>query len=270
MAFKEHPEFLPPSSLDAVIWRYMDLAKLLSLIDRAALYFVRVDKLASQDPFEGFYTNANVQADNIQYSDVPKELLEKNNIKDENTFRMIIESNKQIRAFVKAQREYTFVNSWHAQEHESAAMWNFYVKSNEGIAIESSYARLITALANYEDFEVHIGMMKYIDYYREFIPAGNMLSPFLYKRKSFEHEKELRALIWTPQNGKNTIGNLSENKFRDQAGLYIPVNLEALISRVYLSPTAPYWMLELLESLFKKYGLKIRIVQSDLATTPVY
>jgi hypothetical protein len=56
MAFKEHPEFAPPSSPDATIWRYMDFATFLSLLDRSALFFVRLDKLAEVDPFEGYYT----------------------------------------------------------------------------------------------------------------------------------------------------------------------------------------------------------------------
>src|SRR5574340_1150825 len=123
MAFKEHPEFLPPPNPNATIWRYMDMAKFLSLIDKSALFFVRVDKLASQDPFEGFYTNANVQADNIQFSDMTEEWREQTDIKDEQTFRTIIESHKQIRQVVKAEREVTFVSAWHTQEHESAAMW---------------------------------------------------------------------------------------------------------------------------------------------------
>jgi hypothetical protein len=248
----------------------MDLAKFLSLLDKEALFFVRVDKLAVQDPFEGFYTNVNVLADKIQFSDTTEEWRQQTGIQDEKTLQLVIESNRRIRDVVKADREVTFASSWHTQEHESAAMWNLYVRSSEGIAVESSYDRLVAALQDYGDFEVHIGMMKYIDYQREFIPLGNMLSPFMYKRKSFEHEKELRALIWTPQHGKNVIGNPALNKFRDHVGLCVPVNLEVLISRVFVAPTAPHWMLELLESVVKKYGLKAPVVQSDLASTPVY
>lgn len=256
MAFKEHPNFSLPSSPTATIWRYMDLAKFLSLLDKRALFFVRVDKLASQDPFEGFYTNVNVLADNIQFSDKTEEWRNKR--------------NRFMQELAKAEREVTFASSWHTQEHESAAMWNLYIRSNEGIAVESSYDRLVAALQDYGDFEVFIGMMKYIDYQHEIIPLGNTLSPFMYKRKSFEHEKELRALIWTPQDGKNFIGNPAINKFRDHVGLYVPVNLEVLISRVFVSPTAPQWMLELLESVVNMYGLKAPVVQSDLASTPVY
>ena len=39
-------------------------------------------------------------------------------------------------------RDCTAVNCWHINEHESAAMWDLYLKSNEGIAIQSTYQKL--------------------------------------------------------------------------------------------------------------------------------
>ena len=270
MAFKEHSEFQPPSSPDATIWRYMDLAKFLSLVDRSALFFVRVDKLSDADPFEGYYTTANVEADNIRFEDMPQEWRERTNIRDEQAFRMLLQSNKRIREIAKADRQVSFVSSWHAQEHESAAMWNLYVKSQEGIAVQSTYQRLVDSLQGYEEFEVYIGMVRYIDYNNDFIPLGNALLPYIHKRKSFEHERELRALIWTPQHGKNMIGDPLQNKFRDKSGLYVPVDIERLIKCVYVAPTAPRWIAELVTSVIQKFDVKKDVVQSDLASTPVY
>lgn len=66
---------------------------------------------------------------------------------------------------------------------------------------------------------------------------GNTLSPFMYKRKSFEYEDELRALIWTPQHGKNDILNPQENKFANTPGLPVTVEIEQLIEKIkYLVP----------------------------------
>jgi hypothetical protein len=59
------------------------------------------------------------------------------------------------------------------------------------------------------------------------------------------------------------------NKFRDVFGLYVPIDLEELIARVYVAPTAPRWIIELLTSVVEKYKLKKEVVQSDLASTPV-
>ncbi|MFN8224152.1 MAG: hypothetical protein U0R50_13000 [Gaiellales bacterium] len=45
-----HPVFNAPPD-DTVVWRYIDLAKLISLLDHRALYFARADTLG--DPHEG-------------------------------------------------------------------------------------------------------------------------------------------------------------------------------------------------------------------------
>lgn len=270
MPYKDHPEFLPPQETNAKIWRYMDLAKFLSIIDRRCLYFVRLDQLTNFDPFEGYYTNLNVQFGKARFEDMPQEWKENTGINTPEIFNKIIESNKRTREIVKYNREVTFVNSWHIKGYESAAMWKLYLSNHEGIAIPSTYERLIQALEDYQDFEIMIGKIKYIDYEREAIPMGNMLSPFIYKRKSFEHEDELRALIWTPQHGKNDLVNPMNNKFKDVVGLYVPVNLDTLIQRVYIAPSAPKWFFELIASLVRKYGLEVEVVQSDLASRPIY
>ncbi len=51
MVAEPHPEFVHPSDLKVKIWRFMSLAKFLSLLHTNSLYFSRSDKLG--DPFEG-------------------------------------------------------------------------------------------------------------------------------------------------------------------------------------------------------------------------
>lgn len=167
------------------------------------------------------------------------------------------------RQFVKARREQTFVNSWHAQDHESAAMWALYVKSGEGIAVESTYARFVKSLVEFQEHDVHIGMINYIDYQIESIPRENLLSPYIHKRKSFEYEKELRALISVPRSD-------CEGAVDSQAGIYVPIKLDVLINRIFVAPTAPDWTIELIRSVIKKYDLKIEVLQSSLSSKPLY
>ena len=81
MPFKEHPEFLVPGSADAKIWRYMDLAKFLSLLDQRCLYFSRLDRLSEFDPFEGYYTHLNLAFDKFKFEDMPWEWKESSGIK---------------------------------------------------------------------------------------------------------------------------------------------------------------------------------------------
>ncbi len=149
-------------------------------------------------------------------------------------------------------------------------MWKLYLSNNEGIAIQSTFQRLLDSLSGYDDYDVFIGKITYIDFDKESIPMKNLLSPYLYKRKSFAHEDELRALIWTLQHGKNDPSNRETNKYKDTFGLYVLVDLDKLIERVYVAPTAPRWIVEMIESLISKYGLQKQVMQSILADKPLY
>ncbi len=226
--------------------------------------------LDMEDPFEGYYTSYNLTQDIFVEYDTHMPDGKKATPPDREAVFQILSDRQLLRGHVKGDRARTFVSSWHTQDHESAAMWKMYAKSGDGIAIESSYNRLVDCIANYSDFEIHIGMIKYIDYRREAIPRQNLLSPFMHKRKSFEYERELRALIWTPQNGKNTDGSDPLNNFISYMGLPVPVDLAILINRVLVAPTAPAWMLDLIKSVTTRYGLKVPIQQSDLASKPIY
>jgi len=71
--------------------------------------------------------------------------------------------------------------------YESAAMWKLYLKTNEGIAIQTTCKKLIEALDKIAQ-PVYISIVKYIDYDNDFIDEfGNIMSPFVHKRKSFIH-----------------------------------------------------------------------------------
>ena len=264
MSFVPHHSFVAPSSPDARIWRYTDLAKLLSLLDRNALFFPRVDKL--EDPFEGFFPRSSAAVSVGKMS--PMELKTALKSEDENLISVTRQNGQMLRDFSKLQRELTFVNSWHCQEYESAAMWSQYLRTQEGIAIQSTYQRLCQCVSDYKDFDIFIGLVSYRDYDVDSMPEGNSLVPVMSKRRSFEHERELRALIWTLQYGKNGWG--PDNKFKSVSGLYVPISITNLIERIYVAPTAPVWVLELLESLIKRYGLSIPVCQSSLAETPLY
>ena len=99
------------------------------------------------------------------------------------------------------------------------------------------------------------------------MPEGNRLLPFLHKRKSFEHEQELRAIIYKLPL-KNGAVDDSVEVFED--GKYIPVNLDALIQKFYVSPAVPQWFAETVKSIVKKYELNVDVVHSKLADSPVF
>jgi hypothetical protein len=148
-------------------------------------------------------------------------------------------------------------------DHESAAMWSLYLKSSEGIAIQSTYSRLKHSII--DDKEIYLGVVKYIDYENEKFNPGNMFNPFLHKRKSFEHEKELRCLYHKPISiKKGTIDRPIEN------GISIKVDLVGLIEKIHVAPYAPYWFSDLVKKVLKRFNYNFTVVQSEMNKTPLF
>jgi hypothetical protein len=237
---------------DAVIWRYMDLTKFLSLLDQKALFFCRADLLG--DSFEGSYPKgAAVEGDlDVGFSAA---INAKEAVESIITAMSMAEERKHARLFV-------LVNCWHIGSHESAAMWNLYLRSGEGIAIKSTVEGLTNSLRCNED--VWIGKVDYLDYESAGLPSMDMFHAFLSKRRSFAHETELRAIIWDQERfgGRDGSARIPDEKRND--GLYAKTDLDCLINEIYVVPGAALWYTELVKSLCGKYGLTKAVKQSQL------
>lgn len=251
--YAEHPLFQKPGDVNVKIWRYLDFAKFVSLVDKQALFFVRADVLA--DRFEGSLSKVTVEARPIVYKEK----------------KMLNAIQSFFPRFFKAMRKHTIINSWHINERESAAMWQLYSKDESGIAVQSTFQRLTDSFRKCSDKDVLVGVVKYIDYDTEHMPEGSSLLPFLCKRKSFAHERELRAIVQEHpivfQFDQKVFDYAAE---QSDAGAYIPVHLDVLIENVYVSPTSAEWFLELVKSTVTKYHLEKPVKQSRLSQDPVY
>jgi hypothetical protein len=76
-------------------------------------------------------------------------------------------------AFKRMVQKNYLVSCWHMNEHESAAMWSLYLRSNEGVCIQSTYRRLRSGLPKC----VFIGEVNYIDYQtRDSLPTMALTS----------------------------------------------------------------------------------------------
>lgn len=248
--YNEHKTFLAPKNKNIKVWRYMDFTKFVSLLDKRSLYFCRVGKLG--DPFEGSFTEMDVKARNASLDEFWK-----GKIDDE----QLAELHRRGSTFNKEVIQGMFVNCWHMNKYESAAMWKLYLKSNEGIAIQSTYKRLKESFNNNSKDNVYIGRVKYIDYGSGRIPRDNLFRAILHKRKSFKYEEELRAMVWDD----SILGHITRpdrESYKD--GKYIGLDLEVLINKVYLGPGTPEWFDELVRSLLKKYCLSIKVKRSKL------
>lgn len=245
--YTEHPAFHPPPA-DAVLWRYMDFTKFVSLLDKSALFFARADKLG--DPFEGYLPHPNSAAARDFYEGHP------------DGYQTMLKSIKESSRFM-------LISCWHESDYESDAMWKLYSKNDNGIAIKTDFGSLANSFTSTP--KVYIGRIDYIDYRSEFLPHNDLLSAFLCKRKSFEYEHEVRAIVQIPRPCyRNTEQKSTIDVTQDicDAGYYYEVNLSRLIQEVIVTPFCQDWFVQLIKSVATRYNLEVPVDKSTLADKP--
>jgi hypothetical protein len=224
----------------------MDFTKFVSLLESSSLYFVRADLLG--DPFEGSYSRANER----ERANIPE-------LDDE--MRRVY--GAQMANLAKTMLGRTYINCWHINRQESAGMWRLYAKTNEAVAVRSTCQKLIDEL----DASVYVGRVNYIDFEKDFLPEGNTFFPFVHKRRSFEHEQELRAV--TVLEMVPPFDPLDPTK-PGPAGQTRRVNLDNLIESIYVAPTCQAWFKSLVEQVCQRYMLRKAVHQSALDAEPFY
>lgn len=248
--------FVPPEDSGTVIWRYMEFAKYVSVLQHGALFFPRASRLP--DPFEGSYPTATVslRASELEASGVA-EVARRAFLEDRATFFQWI-------------RHRVLINSWHMCDYESEAMWQLYAGDGDAVCIKSTVGRLHKCI-DQTDIDVYIGVVDYIDYDSDSVPEHNFLYPFIHKRRAFEHERELRAVIWEYDDWPLKNDKIDYAVVPDSPGFWLLIpNLSLLVDEVYVSPQSRPWFFDLVQNVTRKYELDSPVRQSPLATMPQF
>ena len=226
--YSNNPNIKLPENPDTIIWKYMDLSKFLDILISGKMFMSRSDKF--EDQYEGTFSEPTFEE-----------------------IKKISENNPKFLDYYKSHRENVVISSWHTNEYESFAMWQIFTKNNEGLAIQSTIGRLKEALSLERNFEQYIGEVNYIDYKKELIPFDDVFFPFLFKRKSFQYENEIRVI------SDVTGQNLTVND-----GLKISVDINTLIEKIYIHPKSENWYKKLVIEVVSKLGFDFTIEKSDL------
>ena len=214
----------------------MTFEKYVSLLDQRALFFPKVSALVKEDPFEGSLT------------------------KSVHSWLATLDDPT---IFYKALCEYrnrVLVNCWHENAHESAAMWKLYGNS---VAIRTTCGRLRDSLIDSQP--AYVVRVSYDDYNEVELPMTTPEIPMRYfydfhllKRRSFEHEREVRV-ITTPY----------DPPIEDK-GTFYKVNVGMLIESVFVAPNNyKDGFPDLVASVSIKYGVKAPVCQSSLDDAPL-
>ena len=231
----------PPA--DAVLWRYMSFTKFVSLLTKNALFFARADKLG--DPFEG------------SLSALRPEMYKGRSEGQQ----------KLIGDFIRYLRRFTLVNCWHENRNESDAMWKLYSGIEDGIAIKTDFHSLSESLTCTQP--IYLGRVTYINYEKTLVPEMETLAPFVHKRKSFEHEREVRAIAVETLDYAVGWEVLDRPALYD-VGTYYEVDTSVLIKEMVVPPLAGDWFVDLVEATARSFKLKAPTRRSVLAERPTW
>jgi hypothetical protein len=241
------------------IWRFLDLAKLVSMFTNKALYFACPTEF--KDHYEGYLPRSHVQAyvgmaQNwiSQMVETRDQLVAAHPDKDPVLFDAVIRNataQLDVPLLLKNVATRFGVNCWHKNENESAAMWQLY--GNCG-AIESTISRLQSAFSRKG---MIFDEVRYMDFDTDPIEKGHRHYGLFIKRKSFQHEQELRATILLEHFGKGEL---------------VECDIEQLVTAIYVAPLAAPYYVEAVRNVVQRIGasIAIPIIPSSLLTGPDY
>ena len=239
LSFADGPEnpFPLPQDVGIPIWRYMSVKHFESLLSGKGLWFSRLDVMHADDPFEGSLPKPVYAQLQQQYDDT------------------VMRASKLFGEISSNQR--VMINCWHMSRYESVAMWRLYGRENKAICVQSAFNRLYTVLSPQR--KIAVGVVTYIDYGREpFAHDHPFWSRFMHKRKSFEYEQELRAVLY------NDIGNIPA------VGLMVPVDLKTLLENIYVSPKADDRFTADVTDMVARAGFSVPVRRSSLDDAPLF
>ena len=247
--FSPRPYEIPGA--DSTLWRYMDFAKYISILTTSSLYFPRADKL--NDLFEGAKgLKKNKDKWDEHYFAFCKMAIKNPpeghicTLSDHEIDQRANELLNGLESCGKQHRKHTFISCWHENTFESEAMWRLYSSFlDNAVAVKTSYQKLYISLGR--NPSINIGRVKYMDLSHNYAGINDA---FWRKRKSFEHEKEVRALL--------------VDRNCNEEGKLIKCDFRLLIEEVFVSPSAKQWFINVINDVHKKFKIEARVSKSEL------
>jgi len=218
------------------IWRYMDFTKFIDMLHYKALHFTRVDKL--KDPYD---------------TSIASYFAEKTGV---STLGL-----ERIKSLEAGWRKQQFVNCWHVNASESAALWKMYMKSNEGIAIQTTVKKLVTTLeVSNKDVSFDLASVNYdpsklrnntITPNGKSVQVLNFKATLFTKRPCFSFENELRVFVHIDEPKSTGF------KWED-------LDINSLIEFIYINSEAPHWVFLLVRDLAKSHNIEAKVRKSNI------
>lgn len=257
----------PPSNKSVVLWRYMDLAKLVMLLSNKQLHFARADVFP--DRHEGSFTKPMWEKLEVQFAKRPG-------------LRQIVS-----KMFKQHMKENAFVSCW-CMGPESEAMWKLYCGDNYGVAITAAYQDIEASFINQD---LLMTKVKYLDYQVDEFPLDKLFYPLFHKRRAFAYEQEVRIVEWCsdqmpvgmivtghPPTEEEKRAHEDELKLGEELkvergkGILLEFDVETLARNIVVHPYAHEWYFDAVKLVVEKFTpvLREKVEWSSLRTEPLY
>lgn len=226
-----------------LLWRYFKTVHFVSLLEDAKLYFAPVAHF--DDRFEGAAAVIPPRFIDPRYA----------------------EPDYLDRAF-KTSKDDTNVSCWHEAEQESDAMWRLYAEERKGVVICSTSERMSSAILPFrftsqsQPETLWAGQVRYVDLTQIRLKESG-IQRFFYKHVVFAFEREFR-LAFNLEMARLFTGQ------SEVEGVFVPVDLHALIERIILGPRLPEGERDQITQHVRKLGLADRLTDSILLGQPRY
>ncbi len=299
------------------LWKYMHIDKFMSMLSNGSLYFPNIYRF--DDKYEGTLTKRS------------RKEVKKKSLLDNNTlikFTEVLKKREEIKKEYPNEKErenrissysfevllkvfsnhLIFCNCWFIKTEESHSMWAEYGdKIPTSIAIQTTVGDLKKSL-KISDFCIHIGKVRYVNYEKDHIKGYEkfasedltdpaivlklLYAPVMHKRKIYNDEREVRAIIAFENTYEKYLNadnikkdSITEIPFfskqlldldtyhdspddhesdltqRVRVGEHVFINIKTLIQKVVIPPNANTYFEKPLKELLDKHGIDPDIVE---------
>jgi len=221
------------------LWRYMNLAKYVSLLANECIWLARADTF--RDKHEGRFPDEMRRSIEMAYAGFSDD--DPSPVQDAADFQDYLTKN-------------TFLSCWHKNLDENMVMWEIYGHRNEAVAIQTTVELLQRSI---DASKLHGNFMILDDVQYESPDQVKGVLPyercFFLKRPHFQYEAEVRL-------GLDTYSRFSPTKNTPE-GIELPVSLATFVQSVLVHPDSSTWFVEAVSNVTRKYGLTIEVKRGE-------
>jgi len=257
----------------------MSLEKFVNLIDSKTIFLSPISYFKNSDPLEGHLpkkfhirmeNTLRSMRNNFYQDDKEMSSEMKDSIRTWN-----VTSNRRIELMKEKSRDRQSICCWYESQFESEAMWKLYGDNGKSIAIKTTVGALKKSIESVDnDKLVFLDRIKYLDFddtklmEEELTDGDKAIASILFKRKEYEHEKEVRLYHKPDEHDLLNPQNIVFSDYWEKYTIkphFVNVDINEMIHDIVISPFVSEPYESSVKAICSKYELnKCNVYKSTL------